>query len=202
MDPAYHIDLTSDQLALLGEIAAIIGLIDEEMTATVGTLLKVDRLAANVILGSSKMADNFAIWSAVIRNRVSDEDTLWLVKHVGNQMDTVSAGRNDFIHAVFGRPVVTYGGEVVTYRGQALTYGPPEARRVRKVKTRPLDDLPKVRDQAAYLSCLVAHVCHLALGKAADASPWLERLAPSLPPHPPKNEVRKTRGQRGQRSPS
>src|SRR5438128_2256334 len=101
MDPAFKVPLDEKQLALVGELTAILGQIDEVMIRTIERLLSVDRAAANYILGSSKIADNSGIWAQVIRNRTNDADTTWLVAHALTEMEGVSKGRNDFVHAWF-----------------------------------------------------------------------------------------------------
>ncbi len=80
MRPAYELPLNQKQFAQLGELTAIIGQIDDFMVQTVAHLLKVDRAAANLIMGSSKVADNSSIWATTIRNRTKDEDILWLLE--------------------------------------------------------------------------------------------------------------------------
>jgi hypothetical protein len=206
MDPAYQIPLPPKDLALLGELTAIMGQIDEEMTALVAILLQVDRDAANVIMGSSKVADNAAIWTNVIRNRSENEDLLWLVEHANSEIGKVSEGRNDFIHAVFENLLMP-APVLYDSRGFGFTQGgfrtiDVEARRVRKKKRRSVTELQSVRDQAARLSCLVAHITHLACGFPADSSAWLERLGPTLPPRVGTVATRKAIAQPAQRPPS
>ena len=202
--PSYETPLNKDELATLGELTAIIGQTEDQMVKLVAHLLKVDRTAANWIMGSSRVADNATIWSEVIRNRTKDEDVIWLVEVACREIQEISAGRNDFVHAVFQSPdyhlTMMYLSNIPP--SIPLAYLPrltPLARRVRKSKTRSVSDLPKVRNQAVYLLNLVNHIDHIMAGNAADTSPWLERLSPSLPSRPDKDAVRKATKRRVQR---
>jgi hypothetical protein len=209
MDPAYIIPLNQKELALLGELTVIMGQIDDMMIQTVQPLLGIDRAAANVILGSSKIGDNAAIWANVIRNRTEDEDILWLVEIATKEIKNVSEGRNDFIHAVFTTQVLakavgsTSGAATVPIPfNELFERMPPTARRVRKDKPRSIAELTTVRDQAGRLSCLIAHIHLLMSGTQAEASPWLQTLSPTLPPRLGTVASRKVQAQRVQRPPS
>jgi hypothetical protein len=174
MDPAYEIQLNKQELAQLGTLTVILGQVDDLMVQAVAWLLNVDRQAANIIMGSSKIADNVEIWANIIRNRINDEDILWLIELAGKESAAVSAARNDFIHATFSH--ITQLAD-----GFSIPIQIPVARRVRKTNLRPVSELPGIIDQAARLSCLVAHVGHLVTGNPASSSAWLQRLGPTLP---------------------
>ena len=212
MDPAYIIPLNQKELTLLGELTVIMGQIDDIMIQTVRPLLDVDRATANKILGSSKVADNVEIWASVIRNRTDDEDILWLVEIAIKEIQAVSEGRNDFIHAVFtmrvlARTIGTSGGTppippIPIPFDDMFERLPPAARRVRNEKVRSVDELKTVRDQAGHLSCLVAHIQLLMSGVEAAASPWLRTLGPTLPRRLATAAERKAKAQPVQRPPS
>ncbi|MFC3324290.1 hypothetical protein [Mesorhizobium cantuariense] len=195
MEPAFKLLLSDDQHAVLGELTAILGQVDEILIRTVAKLLNVQRGTANRIMGSTKVSDNAGIWAEVIRAKTTDEDTLWLVTHTLAEIQIVSAARNDFIHAWF--QIVQRGGAWADGVWKAGVWRDGvwgdkavlEARRVKSDKPRPVSDLQAVRDQSARLSCLVAHIWHLLTQEPAIESPWLERLAPTLPPRPPPNET-------------
>ncbi len=146
-------------------------------------------------MGSSKSPDNVNIWHNVIRNKTTDEDILWITELAGKASAKISKDRNDYIHAVF-HPItqILDGVSMVSY--------PHVARRVRNTALRPVSDLPSILDQAARLSCLVAHIDHLIAGNQATTSPWLQRLGPTLPPRFDTAEARKEKARRGQRKPS
>jgi hypothetical protein len=152
----------------------------------------VDRHAANIIMGSSKLADNVAVWSDIIRNRTNNEAVLWLIELSVKEFAAVSASRNDFIHAVFSRINQLANGFSMPSQLSV-------ARRVRKTNLRHLGELPGIIDQAARLSCLVAHIDHLAMGNPAVSSAWLQRLGPTLPTRFDTASERKARAQRGRR---
>ncbi len=211
MEPAYQIALNAEELALLGEITVILGQVDEIMIQAVKRLLNVDREAANAIMGSSKIGDNSNIWANCIRNRCDDEDVLWLVEHANKEIQAVSTNRNDFIHAVFTPRVVLKAGPAFDPKafqaGAFQTFEifnrlSPTARRVRGKQQRSVAELTAVRDQASRLSCLVAHSGILSMGISADTSPWLDRLAPSLPPRLGTVATRKAKAQPTPRAPS
>ena len=216
MKPAYQLRLSQRELAQLGELTAIMGQVDDLMVQTVAYLLKVDRPAANVIMGSSKVGDNVEIWANVIRNRTTDEDIIWLIELAVKEFPDVSRGRNDFIHAVFSDPMQMVGGvavfggpedgsatPVMTPMGPMMvSRRPPVSRRVRNKILRPVSDLPLIIDQAAQLSCLIAHIDHLIVGNPTSTSSWLERLGPTLPPRLDTAAERKAKARRGRRKPS
>ncbi|MGB6730162.1 MAG: hypothetical protein WBE84_03265 [Xanthobacteraceae bacterium] len=215
MRPAYELPLNQKQFAQLGELTAIIGQIDDFMVQTVAHLLKVDRAAANLIMGSSKVADNSSIWATTIRNRTKDEDILWLLELAEKDFPDLSRDRNDFIHAVFTHRIQSVGGAAViglnegqstvinTATGPMIATGiSPTALRVRDVKEREMNDLTAIIERAGRLSCLIAHLDHLLAGNPATTSPWLGRLGPSLPPRSGTAATRKAIARRGRRGPS
>jgi hypothetical protein len=175
MDPAYEIQLNEQELAQLGKLTVILGQVDDLMVQTVERLLNVDRTAANIIMGSSKIGDNSAIWANVIKNRTADEDVLWFIELASKEIEVISCARNDFIHGVFSTVFqLANGFSIPSY--------PTVVRGVRNTKLRPMSELPSVIDKAARLSCLMAHIDHLVTGNPASSSAWLQRLGPTLPP--------------------
>jgi hypothetical protein len=200
MEPSLEIYLSQAQLALLGELTVILGLVDDEMVKLVGELLRVSRSTANTIMGSSRIADNSQIWAAVIHERTPDENLRSLVQHAQSEIQGISEGRNDFIHAVFDVNVLTFAGDALTFNGEALTLGPLSARRVKKDKAaRSVEELRPIRDRAARLSCLVTHISHVALGKPPETSPWFERLSSLFPHRSDEDKAHKARGPRPRR---
>lgn len=169
---------------MLGQLTAVIGLVDEEMTQVVTNLLGVDRDAGNAIMGSTKIADNTAIWISVIKQNTLDAETLGLIKHASREVQNVSEGRNDYIHAVFR----SEGGffDPAFFDPAIFDTGTVQARRVKRDKEKPLADLPPLLARACRLSCLVAHISHLVKG---EPSPWTNKFEPPLPPPNDASEV-------------
>jgi hypothetical protein len=207
--PAYQIPLNQDELAHLGTLIAIFGQIDDLMVQLVAHLLKLDRPAANVVMGSTNVEHNVEIWCETICNRTKDEDVLWLIEQVRKEFPDVTRKRNDFIHAVFfhrtaqiaGGPMITGGGGSVG--GIFVSRPSPLARRYKSNSpSRSVDELPALIEQCSRLSCMVAHVDHLMAGNPATSSPWLERLAPTLPPRLDTAEERKAKARHRQPKPS
>lgn len=195
MKPAYHIPLSDDDLKLLGELTVIMGQIDENMVTGITGLIRVDRPTANAIMGSTKVQDNANIWAMIIRQRHKDKRLLWLVDVAVKEFQALTTGRNDFMHAFY----VELDEKTGTSRWapNPLVWDeawPTHAKRVRTGKSRPATDIKTVRDHAAWLSCLIAHVSDwLAVG-SEPPGPWLERVESRLPPHPDTRPPRKAKG--------
>jgi hypothetical protein len=170
--PGYSTSLNQQELALLGELTVILGNIDDKMIQLVAHLLNVDRPCANWIMASSKISDNSTIWAEVIRSRTKDPDILWLLKMADKEIQEVSAGRNDFIHAVFQQDTTIFLA-TAGFDNFAPIYGRPPmmVRRVRRIKSRPFTDLQNIRDQAVYLLMLILHIDHIMAGNPAITSP-------------------------------
>lgn len=179
MEPAYRIPLDRNEFAMLGELTAIMGLIDEEMTQLVTDLLEIDRDAGNIVMASTRLETNYGIWAAIIAQKTIDAETLWLVKYTGTEMSAVQKGRNDFIHAVFRED----GGifDRLVFDHVHFDTGTVKARRVKKDEEIDLTELPPLLRRAARLSCLVAHISHVMRG---TPSPWNGKFDPELPPRP------------------
>lgn len=200
MEPAYSIPLTDKDLATLGELTVILGQIDEEMVQCVSGLVQSNRDTAAKIMGSTQISNNAAIWQALIGQRTKDVDVLWLVAHAVQEIGIVSGGRNDFIHAFFmeasphGYFTYSSSNEFAEIRPEtsAATY----AKRIRNSKTTHIAELVTLREKAARLSCLVAHLTQILTSPGDEPwlTPWRDRLLPTLPPRPPNWEPPKARG--------
>lgn len=179
MKPAYEIHLSEGELADLGTLAVIMGQVEESFSNVVQQLLAVDRATASIMMKAS----GAELWAAVIRSRRTDEELLLLVEGCLAERNAVAQDRNDFIHGVFdlrqfgGSVSIGLGSGQVTRLGGVLM---KTARRVSKDVERPVSELPGVVERAAQLSCLVAHVAHVATGGQSNDSPWLERIQPVL----------------------
>jgi hypothetical protein len=73
-------------------------------------------------MGSSKVADNAAIWAVAIRNRSTDEDVLWLAEHAVKEIESMAEGRNDFIHAVFQAEYMSPATQFLGYMSPATQF--------------------------------------------------------------------------------
>jgi hypothetical protein len=178
MEPATPLVLTKDDHAFIGEIVEIMGQVDHTMVRTVGRLLSVDAAAAAKIMGSTRVADNSAIWAQVIRNRVTNQPEIaQLIAIAQGAISDMAELRNGFIHAI-------YSGDYVEAGYVKPGYQTTSAKRIKSGKRRSTSELRGARDKAATLSCLVAHVDHLTKADGDRApSPWHERLAPLLQTH-------------------
>ena len=125
------------------------------MARTVTRLLAVDDATGAKIMGSTRVADNSAIWARVIGNRITNHPEIaqWVAIAQREIIDMAEL-RNDFIHAVYSGDYVEAG---YFEPGVQTT----SATRIKSGKIRSTDELKDTRDQAAALSCLVAHVDHL-----------------------------------------
>ncbi len=90
-----------------------------------------------------------------------------------DDMAKIAQGRNDFVHAVFGWPGPDEDLGISRVPGKAGS-GPVIAMRTRNRKMRPTSDLSLVRDEAARLSRMVAHV-HWGL-TGDEPSPWQDKF--------------------------
>ncbi len=217
--PAYLIPLTPQNLALLGELVVILGQIEEEMVQGVTALIQADRPTTEKVMGASKMANKAGIWSALIKLRHSKNETLlrW-VDYACEELSDLSQDRNDFVHANWQHLVQVsrmQDGALVPITKLAMRLSSnrepsanPEglARRIQNFsKSRSGEELQQVRDKAAALSCVIAHITYcLAPHGEPDGSksPWLDTLPPLPEPRPAKGEARKGKGRGGQRGPS
>lgn len=202
--PAYAIPLNAEGLATLGEIVVILGQIEEEMVLAVSGLLKLDRPTTEKVMGSTKMADKSAIWSALIDfHKPDDHDLLAWVDYANTQMQVSSTSRNDFVHAnwwhrIEGRhPDDGSIFEMFLRGGTHLPGQPAAARRISKhVSVRKGEEMESVRDHAAELSCVMAHITHVVShADEPPLSPWRNRLPERPPGHLAKVKARKATGQ-------
>jgi hypothetical protein len=185
MEPAYHITLTPDQFSLIGEICAIQAQIDWSMQNTIMRLLGISREAAQVILGSTSIANNSTIWLRVVQEKHEWPDKVAHAELAVNKIKALAEGRNDFVHAIFGYSPLGDGNFSLQSSDEPLdpqTFSAlnkfTSALRVRNLKPTPLDSLRHIRDLAAEISIRVAHV-----SVGASNSPWRRRLA-ELPDQP------------------
>jgi hypothetical protein len=101
MRPAYHIPLSAAELRMIGEICAIQGQIDWLMQESLWILLDISPNDAAAILDSTNVRNNVDIWAKLIRAKCEDKRTLGHVAVVAKGIASLTAGRNDFVHAFF-----------------------------------------------------------------------------------------------------
>ncbi len=171
----------------------IAGQIDGEMAQTVCRILKIKRTSfGSTIMGSTSIETNFQIWSLAIAHKTKDLDILWLVSHAKSEVQAVARGRNDFVHAVYYERLES-GAYTFSSSNEYAEIRPDSsestfAQRIKTGKRKSVTELAALRDKAARLSCLIAHIGRvIAPHKHQERdghSPWLGRLASSLPPRP------------------
>jgi hypothetical protein len=149
LKPAYHIPLSPAELRLLGEICAIQGQIEWLMQECLFLLLDMNLGDVGVILGSTRFANNVDIWARIVRDKCDDKRVLAEVKAVVAAVAALTAGRNDFIHAIF----VKWNDGWVGVAPRPLR-GPGQivAMRTRGGKITPISRVRVVRNAAAEIS--------------------------------------------------
>jgi len=167
--PAYQIPLTQTQLALIGELCGIQAQIELSMQLLVLGLLKVTHETAQSILGSTNVRTNSDVWIRIMREKCQAPELLILAEHAYKEIEVLSQGRNDFIHALFaGSPPELLGASF------NLPPNDPIAVRTKNFKTvTSVSKLKPLRDRAAALSCLLADLHWRACFNPDPArSPW------------------------------
>lgn len=187
--PAYHISLNAPQKRLIGELSAIQSQCEWLMQLATRRLLDTSMDTVRVIMGSTSLASNANIFIAVVREKSSDPETRAWAEYAYEQIDDLSRSRNDFLHTLYGVsppeedpniPVLfAYG-----HRAGRIDKSPERqvGIRVRSHSVVPLSDLREIRDRAAYLTVVFAHIVWLVDPGRTDRSPWPRRLKSKLPP--------------------
>jgi len=192
MRPAFQIMLEPASLQLIGEICAIQGQIEWAMLGTVRQLLGVERRTAQHIMGSTSIAANAQIWLSVVNESQCDDETKDIAGVGFKRLAALAEGRNDFLHAVYGATGTSYpNGVTEDFLIRPDLHGLPKlagkgnvAMRVRNQNIRDVADLKLVRDEAAFISVVAAHVQWVSHDRETwgnEPSPWLDILAK---PHP------------------
>jgi hypothetical protein len=178
-EPAYNIPLDPEEKQLVGELVAIQGQIEYILGHIVAMLTGVGHEAMLAIMQSPSLKVNTHIFITVVRSKCTDARLLEIAEDVFDRMEDLSKGRNDFIHALFASDA---GGTAFTLiqSGWGISAYPPKPVAVKtgSYRKRDVDELQAVRDEAAKISCALAHIerC-LQMGHPGDAStPWLDRF--------------------------
>ncbi len=96
---------------------------------------------------------------------------------VAKEIEDFAKERNDFVHALFT-------GNYVSAGYASPGFQTTSARRSKTGRLRPTTDLPVIRDRAARLSCLVAHVDYCIRQPAsATRSAWAQTVDEFLQKH-------------------
>jgi hypothetical protein len=177
IEPAYHIPLGASELNLVGEIAAINGQIEYLLGHVVNLLLGISHEAMLAVMHSSSIKNNTYIFVTVARAKCRDPELLRIAEDVFTRMEALSKGRNDFIHAIYASDAA----------GTAFTLTAGIARPVvtdtvavktGSYKKRSITELQAVRDEAAKISCALAHFerCILLNQPGTAQTPWLGKF--------------------------
>jgi hypothetical protein len=173
MEPAYHIPLTDAQLMLLGELCAIQGQIEYGMQQIVRRLEGISPAQTRQLMGANGMRNNAERFIVIVRNKCKEASLVAIAENAFKSLDKFSAGRVDFVHAIYG----TDESDGFSLSFNTASAGQPVAVRTRNHKKTQLSSLQKVRDEAARISCAMAHIyfCLMAR-KSASSSPWLGKF--------------------------
>jgi hypothetical protein len=168
LEPAYPLALTTSQHALIGETVEILGMTDHIMMETVKPL---DQHAVSRMRGGN-VPTVISIWAKAVRGATAETDLLKLVDFTERERKEIADARNDFIHGLFIGNYVSAGYVSPGYQTTSVVpfrsgKGP-----------RQTSELEALRERAALVSCVVAHIDHRL--KSNDPSPWLDRVKPLL----------------------
>jgi len=180
--PAYHITLTAPQKRIITEIAAIQSQIDWLMRVTVRRLLDVSAETASEIMGSTATRTNAKIWLSVVTEKHPSAEAKEWASYANHMLIELSSVRNDYLHTLFGmhanyaplpnQVVFAVGHRRATH----LHLRQQKALRVSNQKLVDLSRLRPIRDSAARLSCVFAHIDFL-VSEKTEHSPWRRRLS-------------------------
>lgn len=194
MRAAFQIPVSAETLQTIGELCAIQGQIEWCFQNTVRNLLEIEQPTGLAIMGSTSIGANAEIWIRVVREKIADKQAVQFAELAYKEISILAQGRNDFVHAVYGSPKGEPGEWFLRPDLERLSPAVGAvAVRVRNRSVKETSTLNEVRDKAALTSLLVAHVNWIAF-EGDGPSPWLDRLAPLLPPEHPKAEPRKAKG--------
>jgi len=200
-------------LRQIGQLCAIQAQIEWSMQMVVMKLLALSIKTTLKVMQSNSIRTNSEIWISTIREKVSDERALAWAEHAYSQIDKLSEGRNDFVHALYGIDLRHMMADapsplfMVAHRSspsQWVKQSGSSAIRLRSHAPSQLEKLPSLVKQTAKVSVIAAF-----LDEMCAASPdramlvtLRRRLGSRLPPEPPKVEPRKGKGRLGRPQPS
>lgn len=183
---AYDIPLTDADLAAIGQICAIQGQIEYLMQQIVQRLLQTNHAATTAIMTSTNSFPRISeVWLSVVRDKCKEPHLVGIAEEAFKRMTSLTQGRNHFVHAFYAQSGGN-GGFGLT-RGSANSDRFLEhlakldtivAVRTRDRKMRSKGGIVGVRDDAAKISCALAHVLHELTrppewkAQAIAPSPW------------------------------
>lgn len=155
MEPAFHIPLDEDELRTLGEISAIQGQIELSITLTVQLLLDISHETALRILGSTSLGNNIDIWHRIVLEKAPEQRAT--ADRVKADVQALTEGRNDFIHAIYGADpghagIALFSGVKHPVKWSSFGDFKRIAMRVRNQKKKPVAEMRTVRAIAVRVS--------------------------------------------------
>lgn len=179
MRPAFNVPLSDTEKKLIGELCAMQNQIEFLMAQIVGHLLAVPYTVANKVLGSTSIRTNADVWMSLVREKCDCSDIKELAECAYKEIEALSQGRNDFVHALFATKTTTGGFGISTLPNPPGGLS-PVAVRVKGTKKREVADLRKVHDHAAKLSVMVAHIYWVLVEhpRHGKPSPWRDKFPP------------------------
>lgn len=104
MRPPFHIPLTTREKALIGEVCALQGQVEEAMQDCVQSILGLSLKATLTIMGSNSLRVNASIWMHIVREKGPQaDDVKWALEQASAIFEAHTTERNDFVHAVFSQ---------------------------------------------------------------------------------------------------
>lgn len=213
ISPAYHIPLSPVQLRQIGQLCAIQAQIEWCMQMAVMKLLKLSIKTTLKVMQSTSIRTNSEIWISTIREKVTDPQGLAWAEHAYSQIDKLSEGRNDFVHALYGinlRHMMADSPSdlwMVAHRSSPSRWVKESAGtaiRLRNHAPSQLEKLPGLVKQAAKVSVIASFLDELCAAKPDPAmlATLRKRLGSRLPPEPPKPLPKRGKGRLGRPQPS
>ena len=183
MEPPYQIPLTDSGLKMIGEVCVLQGQIEWLMQSSFKRVSGLPDSVTRKVLGSTNLQVNLQIWIDILYHYrfVSPHVPLDWAEIAIERANELIGGRNDFIHGIFGHSH-DFDTDIGTYSFFHLRRSTsrekhdvrPAMMKSRTGEMKPLEDLATVRDRAAGLAVIMAHIEHCAT--AGAPSPWQETL--------------------------
>jgi hypothetical protein len=172
-NPAYHIPVSADGLRMVGEICAIQGQIEFLLQRIVKQVLDLDFESTLAIMtASNSLKTTSRIALLVIKRKCADPETIKLAEDAFAQVEDLTKGRNDFVHAVYATGQGKTGAFSLSSGDAQPILTDIVAVRTANRKHRPAGEIAIVRDQAARLSCALADLFHILTCGRDAPSPW------------------------------
>jgi len=170
--PAFRIPLADTELKMLGELCAIQGQVEHLLVYTLHYVLDVQVETARAILATNSIHTNAKTWIAIFQEKCNDKRVIELANSAFGLVEGITQGRNDFVHAIYARPMGTMwlldhapkgASHKRGQRNEAIAIRTRDAKR-----KRPISDLIDVRNNAARLSVLLSDIADAYLPDRRD----------------------------------